>query len=123
MLVTVVWRLNQEGYQTALHLADHVDDRVTIRSACIDTALSLEVDPVRSPINVLLPEEIHFFKLPAALHALHDLAKDAMLTLMVDISSVLKFLRLTPIDSSVGHAPTRDVRQCPINHSVDCNGK
>ena len=54
-----------------------------------------------------------------ALHLLHDLAKDAVFTLMVYISLILEYLRLAPVDLAV--APLivlDDFRQLCVNHTV-----
>ena len=103
MLVAIVWRLDEKWHQASLHFCDHVDDRVSIRSSNIDTVLSDEVDLVSSVVDVFLSEVVQVERAISLPEGLHDLPKDALLTLVIDIALILEDLGFLPIDSAVSH--------------------
>ena len=122
MLVSVVWRLDQEWDQASFHLADHVGDGVAIGPTCIDAALALEVNLVRSAIDVLLSEALQI-ELTVFLRPLHYLPEDAVLSFMVNVTLVLELHRLAPIYIAIGHFTVWNILEGFVNDAIDRNSQ
>ena len=90
MLVTIVWRLDEKWHQAVLQFCGHVDDRVSIRSSTIDTVLSDEVDLVSSVVDIFLSEVVQGERAISHPEGLHNLSKDALLTIVIDIAFFLE---------------------------------
>ena len=107
VIVPVVRGLDQERDKAILHFLYNVDERVSERTTCIDTSLTLEVDPVDSAIYITVPEIVQV-RVALVFQSLDYLSVDAVLALVINLTLISKHHGLAPIHINLSLATIRN---------------